>query len=336
MRALRYAWFLAWVAGCGSAAAGSAYLLPNGSPGIGFDDLRYSRSLHRVLVPGGRAGVLALVEPETGKMTSIGGFSKKRSFEGGHDFGVTSVDEGRGLLFATDRTTTSVNVVDPTSRSIIASLELAAEPDYVRYVEPTNELWISEPAADQLEIVSLSNDVPPALAQVATIRVDNGPESLVIDAARGRAYTHRWQASTLAIDVKTRQIVGEWKNGCASSRGIDLEPEHGFVFAACGEGRLSVLDPEHDGAIVSSMADGSGYDVMGYNGSLRHAYLAGSKCACMTTFGVSSAGELSVLGRVEAPDDTHCVVADDIGSAWLCAPSSGQVRKLSDPYPATR
>jgi hypothetical protein len=66
----------------------------------------------------------------------------------------------------------------------------------------------------------------------------------------------------------------------------------------------------------------------GYNASLRHAYLAGSKCSCMTTIGVSDSGKLSVLGRVDAPSDTHCVAADDIESAWLCAPSRGQVRKV--------
>ncbi|HKP63908.1 MAG TPA: hypothetical protein VJV78_44545 [Polyangiales bacterium] len=329
-------WLTACTATGAAASAGTAFTIPNGGAGAGFDDLRYSKSLHRVLVPGGRAGVLALVEPETGAMTAIEGFSKARSFAGGHDFGVTSVDEGRGLLFATDRTTRTVNVINPSARTIIASFKLGAEPDYVRYVEPTRELWISEPAAEQLEIVSMSNDTPPTLSRAATIHVDNGPESLVIDALRGRAYTHRWQASTLAIDVKTREVVGDWQNGCRGSRGIDLEPEHGFVFAACSEGRLSLLDPEHDGKIVSSVSAGSGYDVMGYNASLRHAYLAGGKCSCMTTVDVSNAGELSLLGRTAAPRDTHCVVADDVGSAWVCEPSKGQVRKISDPYPATR
>ncbi|HKU39170.1 MAG TPA: hypothetical protein VJR89_13510 [Polyangiales bacterium] len=328
-----------WLVACttaGAAPAGTAFTIPNGRAGIGFDDLRYSTALHRVLVPGGRAGVLALVDPETGAMTSIEGFSKARAFQGGHDFGVTSVDEGRGLLFATDRTTTTLNVVDPNARSILASFKLRAEPDYVRYVEPTGELWITEPEAEQLEILALSNDTPPALSRAATIKVENGPESLTIDAARGRAFTHRWQAKTLAIDLKTRHIVGDWQNGCAASRGIDLEPEHGYVFAACSEGTLSVLDPQHGGKILSSLSAGSGYDVMGYDSKLRHAYLAGGTCSCLTTFGVSNAGKLTLLGQTHAPKDTHCVVADDIGSAWICQPSHGQIRKVVDPYPATR
>lgn len=326
---------LACVAACGAAGAGTAYVLPNGAPGIGFDDLRYSRSLHRVIVPGGRAGVIALIEPETGRMTPITGFSASASFSGGHGFGVTSVDEGRGLLFAIDRSTKTVDAIDPNARKMIASCGLAAMPDYVRYVDATRELWITEPGAEQIEIISVSSDMPPTLMRTATIPVHDGPESLVIDPARGRAYTHRWRGSTLAIDVHSRTIVGDWKNGCNGSRGIDLEPERGLVFVACGEGSMSTLDALHGGRIISTISEGSGYDVMGYNPRLRHAYLAGGACSCMTTVAVSKAGKLSVLGHVAAPSDTHCVVADDVGNAWVCEPSRGSIRRVVDTYSQT-
>src|SRR4051812_7094529 len=114
---------LALVAACGE-PAGTSYPIGQASPGIGFDDLRYSAALHRVLVPGGRAGVLALLEPATGETTLISGFSTDGSYDGGHDFGVTAVDEGRGLLFATDRTAGKVHVVDPVAKAIVSSADL--------------------------------------------------------------------------------------------------------------------------------------------------------------------------------------------------------------------
>jgi DNA-binding beta-propeller fold protein YncE len=322
--------------GCKPTPSGTRVVIPGGAPGIGFDDLRYSRTLHRVLVPSGRAGVLALIEPESGAVTTIGGFSTSASYEGGHDFGVTAVDEGAGYLFATDRTGAKLHVIDPKAAKIVASVSVAAGPDYVRYVAPTNELWVSEPDGDQIEIFSLSADQPPKLTSSGTIAVKNGPESLVIDAARGRAYTHRWQATTLAIDMKSRSVVGEWKNGCAASRGIDLEPEHGYVLAACNEGTVTVLDAAGDGKILSSLAKGSGYDVIGYNAALRHVYLAGGQCACLTVLGLSGAGQLSFLGREDAPSDTHCATADDVGSAWVCEPKDGSLRKVGDHHPATK
>ena len=38
--------------------------LPGAEGSIGFDDLRYSPELHKVLAPGGRSGRLYLVDPD--------------------------------------------------------------------------------------------------------------------------------------------------------------------------------------------------------------------------------------------------------------------------------
>src|SRR5712692_8174025 len=77
--------------------------LPGGDGGIGFDDMMFAPSLHKVLVPAGRSGNLDLIDPDTKQITAIGGFRSRASFGGGHSQGVTSADEGHGLLFATDR-----------------------------------------------------------------------------------------------------------------------------------------------------------------------------------------------------------------------------------------
>src|SRR5262249_18725749 len=60
--------------GC-SSPDGAAVTLPDGAPGIGFDDLRYSPTLDRVLAPAGRSGRLDLVDPSTLAVTSIAGLS---------------------------------------------------------------------------------------------------------------------------------------------------------------------------------------------------------------------------------------------------------------------
>lgn len=319
---------------CCASPDGDAIPMADGAPGIGFDDLRWSPALGRVLAPGGRSGMLDLVEPDTGAVVAIDGFSKTGDYSGGHDDGATSVDEGEGFLFVTDRTAGSLDVVDPGKRTIVLRTPLASTPDYVRYVAATHEVWVAEPSGAQIEIFALVSGAAPSLTRVATIPVDNGPESLVIDQARGRAYTHHWQASTIGIDVRSRAILGTWPNGCAASRGIDVEPEHGWVLAACNEGTLTVLDPDQGGRIVASIAAGSGYDVMGYARTTRHVYLAGGACGCLTVVGLSRGGALGVLGRFEAPSDTHCAVADDLGHAWVCAPSEGGLRRIADPFPS--
>jgi len=196
------------------------------------------------------------------------------------------------------------------------------------------ELWVIEPDSAQLEIFSVPDANPPVPVHVASIPVSNGPESLVIDLKRSRAYTHRWQKTTVVLDVKTRAVVAEWPNGCASSRGIAVDEARGFLFAACLEGTTSVLDVDHDGQILTSTAHGSGFDVMGYNPALGHVYLAGSSCQCLVTLGASAAGRLSFLGRRDAPADTHCVAADDVGHAWVCDPKHGSILRVTDSFPS--
>ncbi len=318
---------------CKSTPSGDLVALPGSTPGIGFDDLRYSSALHRVLVPAGRTGNLDLIDPDNLGVTIIAGFSVTPDFSGGHDDGPTSVDEGRGFLFVTDRTSRKLNVVDPRTNAIVGTTSLAAQPDYVRFAAPTSELWVTEPAGATLEIFSLPEAVPPVPVHAASIAVANGPESLVIDVKRKRAYTHHWQSSTVVIDLATRAIVAEWPNGCASSRGIGLDEAHGFLIAACLEGTTSALDVDHDGRIVSSVAMGSGFDVIGYSPSLGHIYLAGSACQCLVTLGLSTQGKLSFLGRQEAPGDTHCAAADDVGHAWVCDPKKGTVWRVADSFP---
>ena len=129
--------------------------LPEGERGIGFDDLRYSASLGRMLVPAGRSGRLDLIEPDTLKTSSISGFTSQVSYSGGHDDGATSVEEAGGTLYVTDRSARTLFAVDPGSRSILGSAALGAEPDYVRFVASTNELWVTEPSAAQIEIFGL-------------------------------------------------------------------------------------------------------------------------------------------------------------------------------------
>ena len=322
------------VVACGHSPDGTAITLPGGDPGIGFDDLRYSASLHRVLAPAGRSGNLVLVDPDTSSVASISGFSTSDSYSGGHDFGATSVSEGRGFLFVTDRTSHKLSVVDPTARAIVATAPLATEPDYARYVAKTDEIWVTEPAASQIEIFSLAKDGVPVPTPTAVIPVDNGPESLVVDQAHGRAYTHHWQSSSIVFDVVTHERVAEWSNGCAASRGLDVDEGRGFFIAGCNEGTVSVLDTR-DGHVISSLARGSGFDVLGYDSELGHVYLAGTSCACLVVAGVSASGTLSYLGRFDATSSAHCAVADGRGHAWVCDPDGGRLLRVDDPFPAS-
>lgn len=314
--------------------------LPNGAGGIGFDDLGFAPSINRILAPAGRTGNVDLIDPDTGHVTVIAGFSTENSFGGGHGESVTSADVGRGLLFATDRSAKRLDVIDLKTAKIVESAPLVAGPDYVRYVPDTNEVWVTQPRAGQIEVFTLPPGPAPKPVHAAIIPVSGGPESLVIDSARGRAYTNLFSDSTLAIDLKTRKEVARWKNGCGGrlknlwhgARGLAIDDARGFLFVGCDEGKLSVLDLA-SGAILGHASSGDGVDIIAYNPQLHHAYLPGEESATMAVIGISSKGNATVLQTVKTAKGSHCATADDRSNVYVCDPDGGQLLVFKDNLP---
>jgi hypothetical protein len=311
--------------------AGSTPLqLPGGSGGIGFDDMRFSATLAQLLVPAGRTGDLDLVDPSTEAVSSIGGFSAEASYSGDTTFGVTSADEGGDVIYATDRTTGKLSQIDPKQKTITATLTLAATPGYVRYVASTGEVWVSEPEAKQIEVVSLTGaDGGSGLSHAASIAVD-GAESLEIDATSGLAFTNA-ATSTIAIDVATRTVSGRWPNGCTTAKGIAVDPVHGWVIVACNEGRLVVLD-EHAGSMLGTLKTGAGVDRIAYDASRGRVYVPSPAEAALGVVFIGAKGVPTLAGSVQATSDAHCAGTPGGGEVFVCSPSKGQLVFLFDPF----
>jgi hypothetical protein len=308
--------------------------LPGGDGGIGFDDMMFSPALHRVLAPAGRTGKLDLVDPKTQKVESIGGFSTDADkFAGGHGEGTTSADTNGTLIFASDRSRTEVEIVDVKTLKITGTAKLAGGPDYVRWVGPTNEVWVTEPGKKQIEWFALDKT---KLVSKGTIGIPGGPESLVIDATTGRAYTHTWTDETVAIDIAKHAEAARWKNGCKASRGIALDEKRNLLFVGCDEGKAIALDVAHDGKQLGTVTTAKGVDIIAYNATLAHLYVPGGDDAKLAIVGVAATGKLGVLGSVAAAADSHCVAADDAGHAYVCDPKHGALLVVTDPFPASK
>jgi hypothetical protein len=311
--------------------------LPYAEGGIGFDDLLFSSALNRVLVPSGRTGLLNLIDPKSRAVESIGGFSSEERFGGGHGEGTTSADTGHGLIFASDRSLKLVDIVDPTKKRIIGTTKLGGNPDYVRWVEPNSEVWVTQPNSKRIEYFKFENKGAPTLVSMGSIEVADGPESLVVDATRGRAYTHTWHDMTVVIDLKTHKEVARWPNGCIGSRGIALDERRGLLFVGCDEGKATTLDVAHAGNRLASVdTGGRGVDIIAYSPSLSHLYVPGGESATMAILGVAPDGVLKPLATVPTAPDAHCVASDVLGNAYVCDPKKGQLLVFVDALPAAK
>lgn len=317
-----------------ASAAPDAIPLPGASGGVGFDDLTYSRELKRVLVPAGRTGRLDLIDPTSGSVESIEGFSASRRRWPGHGQGTTSADAGGGYAFATDRSRKTLDVVVPTTARIVTSAALTAEPDYVRWVQAARQAWVTEPSREEIEVFQLDAGSPPKLTRVGAIVLPHGPESLVFDSSGKRAYTNTFGDVTAAIDVSSRSVVASWKNGCRGARGIALDSTTGVVFVGCDEGKVVALDATN-GRVLGGAQTGGGVDGIAYSAALGHVYAPGGDSATLTIVGVSGHGVLKALGTAPTARGAHCVAADEAGRVFVCDPGEGRVLVLRDPYPAS-
>jgi hypothetical protein len=314
------------------AAPPKEIVLPEGQGGIGFDDLRYAPALQSFLVGAGRTGMVHFLDAATLRIVTAVVDSPKPASAGGHGDGVTSADEGKGFVYAIDRTTKEVVGIDPSTRRVFTRTKLSASPDYVRWVAPTREIWVTEPDAEKIEVFRLRDAKP---ITVGSIAVPGGPESLVVDAARKRAYAHLWKGTTVAIDLASRSIVARWKNGCDGSRGIALDGPAGLLFTGCSEGKVTALDLAK-GKLVGEAPTGAGVDIIDYDPARRHVYAPGGKAATLTIVAVRPGGKLAALGSMPAAEGAHCVATDGAGHVLVCAPKAGTLLAFEDPYPAEK
>jgi len=317
------------------AAPPESIAIPGGDVGVGYDDLQYAPLVKRILVPAGRTGKLALIDPSTRKVTAIAGFTSTSSYRGGHGEGTTSAAEldQVGFVVATDRGAKALKVVDTRTGKVGEAVKLAAAPDYVRVVSPTKEVWVTEPGRKQIEVFRVDG-APPRLSHVANVAVPDGPESLVIDAPRGRAYSHTWGNESYAIDLQTRKIISTWPNGCRGARGIALDGKRGLLFAGCAEGKATVVDLA-SGKLVSSAATGPDVDSIGYSPSLGHLYVPAGGSADLWIYGVPSDGKLVLLGKVPTASDAHTVAVDPgSGAIFVGTPNHGAVLVTRDAFPS--
>lgn len=309
--------------------------MPGGGSGIGFDDLRFSDELRKLIVPAGRTGRVDVVDPGTGAIESVDGFSRAASRGRGHEEGTTSADAGQGHLFAIDRSDQTLSAVELGARRIVARVKLGGGPDYVRWVGGAQEVWVTEPGRKVIETFRFEGGSSPRLTKTGSITVPGGPESLVVDAVGRRAYTNTFRDETVAIDVGSHAIAARWPNHCHGARGIALDASRGLLFVGCDEGKAVSLDVAHGGRAIGEAKAGEGVDVIAYSPTLGHLYVPAAESADLTVIGVGSRGELRALGAIATAPEAHCAAADDRGNVYVCDPDGGRLLVFSDPYPAS-
>ena len=314
---------------------------------IRVDDIRFAQQLQQVLIPTG--AVLQLYDPSTQAVAVVTGFGTTDAGATGSAgldasaadagaldtgrsaaSGTSSADQGQNLIYAIDKKLVAVDVVDPAAGMIVAQGILASAPDIVRAVPSAQEVWVTQPSDQRIEILSTALATPVHAGFAAT---PGGPEALVIDASRGHAYTNAATA-TLVVDIHTRGVVATWNNGCAGARGMTLDESHGILLVACAEGKIVALDLASNGTITSTIDLPSGLDLIEFSTELRHVYAPASG-GTLSVVGVSVSGQLTLLGTGGGAPSAHSVAVDQQGHVYLVDGAKSRLAVFTDTYAAT-
>lgn len=304
--------------------------LPGGEHGMGLDDIGYAAPLNRVTVPAGATGNLVLIDPATNTLSVIPGVSAPSGNVKQRREGTSSAMYAEGYLFASDHDPNEVVAINPRTRGIVGRTVLEGGPDYVRYVARTQEVWVTEPAEQQIQVFKLNAAAKPMLTPETVIHIAGGPESLEIDNARNRAYSNLWKSKTVEMQLTTHKVLAEWPNTCKSSHGIAIDEAHDRVFVACGEGKVVTLAPAAHGRILATTPAGAGIDIISYSPKLRHLYVPSARAATLTIFDVANSGTLKPLAVYKTAEHAHCVTDDNHGHVFVCDPRAGTILKIDD------
>lgn len=304
--------------------------IPDGKQGIDFDDIGYLPALGKVSIPAGQTGMLILIDPSSRAITSRYRVTAAAAKVKDHEQGTSSAAYGDGYIFASDHGMPGVVVLDAGDGKVLQRIRLASGPDYVRYLESRHELWVTEPRAEQIQVFTVKPGAEPVITLNTNIPIKGGPESLVFDSELNRAYTNLWKLKTVVIDISTHRQVAEWNDACEGPRGLALDATKSFMFVACTEGKVAVLDVKNDGKLLATAKSGAGIDIISYNPKSGHLYVPGARSASMTIFKVTSSGSLNDLAVYDTAIGAHCVTDDGAGRVFVCDPHAGTILEYKD------
>jgi DNA-binding beta-propeller fold protein YncE len=302
--------------------------LPGASPaGISMDYLGYDPVTNAVWVPAGNTGSVDVVDATTKKVTRLSGFPTGEMGSGNRKrlVGPSSVTFGKGTVYIGDRFDSSVTALNARTHERGASVKLDSMPDGLAYVASTNEVWVTTPRDKTIRVLDAAT-----LAQKDKLTFDGNPEGFAVDLTRGRFYTNMEDKDlTLAIDLKSHQILATWKPACGEDgpHGLKLDEKDGYLLVACST-KTEVLDAGHSGAVLSAVHTGDGVDDLDYAPSTRLVYVGAAKAGELTAARLDSAGKLSLVATVPTHVGARNGVVTKDGTVFLGHSGLGNLSDL--------
>src|SRR5438876_5904756 len=314
--------------------------LPRASGPVALDYFAHDGATGKLWVPASNTGSVDVIDEKTDAVSQITGFPTGEIERRGKKItvGPTAASIGNGVVYIGNRGNATLCVIDAKTftrgECVPASPDRGVTPDGVLYVAATREVWITTrptlgadaAAAKSLQVFDASN--PRRLKWKSKIPLDDLAEGYAVDNDRGLFYTNIEDAGvTVAVDVRSRDIVAKWNPGSADLQGLALDPARRFLVVACGDHVVSI-DAGHGGKVLDSIATGPGLDNIDYSPDAKLLYAAASQAATLIIAEVGDDGKFHLKATVPTVKGARGVVAGKGETLYLIDPSEGRILKL--------
>jgi DNA-binding beta-propeller fold protein YncE len=314
--------------------------LPGASGPVALDYFASDRATGKLWVPASNTGSVDVIDEATDAISQVKGFATGEIERRGRKIkvGPTSASVGDGVIYLGNRAEATLCVVDAKRLTRLECVPVSADhsvtPDGVVYVAVSRELWVTlrpkagdSAAAKSLEIFDASD--PRHLKPKTRISMDGLAEGYAVDNQRGLFYTNVEETGkTVAIDVRTHEVVARWNPGSTDLQGLALDNARRFLFVACGDHVVN-LDAGHDGKITDSITTGPGLDNIDYSADAKLFYAAASQAATLTVADVDDQGRFHLKTTIPTVKGARGVVAGKEETAYLIDPAEGRILKLT-------
>jgi len=285
----------------------------------GYDDLRFSPQLGKVIAAPSGTGQLFIVDPDTLASTPAQ-----------VPVGVASADASATTVYAADRGGDQIIAIDAVTLQQVASGDTGGNPDYVRFSPNAPEVWVTLPGRNAIEILDATS-----LEVIDRVDIPGAPEGLTFDTT-GRAYTQdAASGKVIVVDATRRIVLDELATGCGTSHGFpQVDPAYDLMIGGCSSnGGAGIVTGSGD--LVSGIEAGGSAAILAYDATKHHLYLRGDPGGTLDIIAVCSSGGLSVLAQVPIAENGHGATVDGKGRVWVCNAETGGLQRITDPFGAT-
>src|SRR5216110_2629639 len=209
--------------------------LPGATGAVALDYFAHDGATGKLWVPASNTGSVDVIDEKTDAVSQITGFPTGEIERRGRKItvGPTAASIGDGVVYIGDRGNGTLCMVDARTLAlgecVPVSVDRTVTPDGVVYVAATREIWVTlrpkagdSTPAKSLEVFDASD--PHHLKPKTKIPLDGLAEGYAVDNQRGLFYTNiEDTGSTVAIDVRTHEIIAKWNPRSSDLQGLALD-----------------------------------------------------------------------------------------------------------------